>query len=113
MDCPFCGKKMREGRIPSRDRLKWKDDLSVDPWESVPLSSVFGGSPKTFYCPDCRQIILPVPEKAEGVIETMERKLSAVGDKIDAAQKQWEARRDQTKEQKKKKEFGSKDPWER
>ena len=67
---------------------------------------------KSVCCPDCRQIILPVPERAEGVLDTMERKLSAMGDKIEAVQKRWEAQRSQTKEQKKKKEFGTKDPWE-
>ena len=110
MDCPFCGKEMKEGRIPSG--FSWVED-GRDAWEEVRLSvGLLGKAPKSFYCPDCRQIVLPVPEKAEGVLDTMERKLSAVGDKIEAAQKQWETQRNQAKEQKQKKEFGSKDPWE-
>ncbi len=108
MDCPFCGKELKEGLIPARDRLQWRDKNFT---ERVFLSS-WTQEAKAFYCPDCRQIILPVPERAEGVLDTMERKLSAMGDKIEAVQKRWETQRSQTKEQKKKKEFGSKDPWE-
>ncbi len=108
MDCPFCGKELKEGLIPARDRLQWRDKNFT---ERVFLSS-WTQEAKAFYCPDCRQIILPVPERAEGVLDTMERKLSAMGDKIEAVQKRWEAQRSQAKEQKKKKEFGSKDPWE-
>ncbi len=108
MDCPFCGKELKEGLIPPRDRLQWRDKNFT---ERVFLSS-WTQEAKAFYCPDCRQIILPVPERAEGVLDTMERKLSAMGDKIEAVQKRWEAQRSQAKEQKKKKEFGSKDPWE-
>ena len=108
MDCPFCGKGMKEGLIPARDRLQWRDKNFT---ERVFLSS-WTAEAAAFYCPGCRQIILPVPERAEGVLDTMERKLSAVGDKIEVAQKQWETRRSQTKARKQKKEFGSKDPWE-
>jgi hypothetical protein len=52
-----------------------------------------------------------VPE-TEGVIDTLERRLSAVGDKIEAAREQWEARRDEAKDEKRKKNLGQKDPWE-
>ena len=111
MDCPFCGKEMKEGRIPANQQLKWYDN-TVDTvmGEGVPLSGRFRTA-EAYYCPDCRQIILPVPE-VESVLEMMERKLSAVGGKLEAAQKQWETRKSQTKEQKKKKDFESKDPWE-
>ncbi len=110
MDCPFCGKEMKEGIIPSGS--KWVED-GLDAWEGIPLTvGLLGKVPKSFYCPDCRQIVLPVPEKAEGVIDTMERRLSAVGDKIEAAREQWEARRDEAKDEKRKKNLGQKDPWE-
>ena len=105
MDCPFCGKEMKEGLIPARDRLQWRDKDFTD---RIYLSS-WSAEAKAFYCSDCRQIVLPVSE-TEGMLDTLERKLSAVGDKIEAAQEQWETRRDQAREQKKK--FGQKDPWE-
>ena len=108
MDCPFCGKEMKEGLIPARDRLQWRDKKFT---ERVFLSS-WTEEAKAFYCPDCRQIVLPVPEKAEGVIDTLERRLSAVGDKIEAAREQWEVRRDEAKDEKRKKNLGQKDPWE-
>ncbi len=109
MDCPFCGKEMKEGRIPSGDR--WVED-GQDAWEGIPLTTgLLGKVPKSFYCPDCRQIVLPVPEKA-GFMEAVQQKIDAASEKIETAQKQWETRRNQTKAQKQKKEFGSKDPWE-
>ena len=107
MDCPFCGKEMKEGLIPSRDRLRWRDKALVD---TILLSS-WSEEVKAYFCPDCRQIVLPVPE-IEGVLEKMERKLSAAGDKIEAAQKQWEVRRAEKQEETKKKKLGQKDPWE-
>ena len=38
MDCPFCGKEMKEGRIPANQQLKWYDN-TVDTvmGEGVPL----------------------------------------------------------------------------
>ena len=107
MDCPFCGKEMKEGLIPANNRLQWRDKIFT---ERVFLSS-WTKEAKAFYCSDCRQIILPVPE-TEGVIDTLERRLSAVGDKIEAAREQWEARRDEAKDEKRKKNLGQKEPWE-
>ena len=109
MDCPFCGKEMKEGIIPSGS--KWVED-GLDAWEGIPLTvGLLGKVPKSFYCPDCRQIVLPVPEKA-GFLEAVQEKLDAAGGKIEAVQKEWEARRTQAKDEKRKKNFGRKDPWE-
>lgn len=111
MDCPFCGKEMKEGRIPSRDHLKWYDNTADTVMgEGVRLSESFKDT-QAFYCPGCRQIVLPVPE-VEGILEKMERKLNAAGEKIEAVREQWEARRTQNKQQKRKENFGKKDPWE-
>ena len=109
MDCPFCGKGMKEGWIPSGTR--WVED-GQDTWDGIPLTTgLLGKMPKSFYCPDCRQIILPVPEKA-GFMEAVQEKIDAASEKAETVKERWEARRSQTKEQKKKKELGSKDPWE-
>ena len=109
MDCPFCGKEMKEGIIPSGS--KWVED-GLDAWEGIPLTvGLLGKVPKSFYCPDCRQIVLPVPEKA-GFLEAVQEKLDAAGGKIEAVQKEWEVRRTQAKDEKRKKNFGRKDPWE-
>jgi len=107
MDCPFCGKEMKTGTIPSG--VKWVED---DTFESVPLcGALFGRTPKSFFCPGCRQIILPVPE-VEGALEFLERKLGAAGEKIETAKKQWEARRTEERKETERKKFGEKDPWE-
>ncbi len=110
MDCPFCGKEMKEGTIPSG--AKWVED-GLDAWEGIPLTvGIFGTTPKSFYCPDCRRIVLPVPEKEEGVLDKMKQRLGEASEKLGAAREQWEAHRAQEKEEKRKKNFGTKDPWE-
>jgi len=107
MDCPFCGREMKQGTIPSG--VRWVEDDSL---ESVPLcGGLFRRVPKSFFCPDCRQLILPVPE-VEGTLEFLERKLDGVSEKIGTAQKQWEARRTEKHQEAKKKKIGEKDPWE-
>ena len=109
MDCPFCGKEMKEGTIPSAS--KWVED-GLDIWEGIPLTvGILGTAPKSFYCEDCRRIVLPVPEKV-GFLEAARQKLDAASERIGAAREKWEAGRTQAKEQKRKKDFGSKDPWE-
>ena len=52
-----------------------------------------------------------MPEKA-GFLEAARQKLDAASERIGAAREKWEAGRTQAKEQKRKKDFGSKDPWE-
>ena len=112
MDCPFCGKEMRAGSIPSGSRMAWIEDGAVgESGREVALNGLFGGSMRAFFCPDCRQIVVPVPE-IEGMAEKLQRKLNAAVEKIGAAQKQWEVQRGEEKERKKKKNLGEKDPWE-
>lgn len=113
MNCPFCGKEMRPGRILSGDGAKWYDNADQENIFARGMRLSETSKPvEGFFCPDCRQIILPVPEKTEDILDIVERKLSNAGDKIVAVQKEWEARRSQAKKRKQKKEFGSKDPWE-
>ena len=109
MDCPFCGKEMKKGIISGG--FKWVED-GRDAWEGIPLTTgLLGRTPKSFYCPDCRQIVLPVPENA-GFMGAVQQKIDTASEKFETVRGQWETRRNQTKEQKQKKEFGSKDPWE-
>ncbi len=111
MDCPFCGKEMREGRIPSRDNLKWYESAGENAWgEGIRLNKSFQDT-DAFYCSDCRQIILPVPE-IEGMLDKMKRKLDAVSEKVGEMQKQREAQRTEAKKEQKKEKLGTKDPWE-
>ena len=73
MDCPFCGKEMKEGLIASNDRIAWRDKHFAD---TVVLSGYFDDYAKAFFCPDCQQVILPVPEKREGVLGKLRRRKS-------------------------------------
>ena len=107
MDCPFCGKEMKEGLIPSRDRLQWRDKNYT---ERVFLSG-WTEEANAFYCPGCRQIVIPVPE-IEGMWEKMRRKAEAASEKIGEMRRRREVRQAQTKERKEKENLGRKDPWE-
>ena len=112
MDCPFCGKELRQGMIATGYQLSWRScDEIGEERECVPLAGLFGGELEAFFCPDCRRIVLPVPEKA-GFLEAARQKRDAAGEKIGAAREQWETRRAEEKERRTRKEFGSKDPWE-
>lgn len=109
MDCPYCGKEMKEGLIPSGDRLQWRDKEFT---ERVFLSS-WAQEAKAFYCPDCRQILLPVPE-IEGMWDKVQRKLGAASEKLGAMQEQWTERRGQAAQEKKQRQREQrvqKDPW--
>ena len=108
MECPFCGKEMKEGLIPSSDRLVWRDKQLTD---TVLLSGYFDEQAKAFLCPDCRQIVIPVPE-IEGMWDKVQRKMDEASEKLGAVQAKWKEQREETKKQKKKEKFGQKDPWE-
>lgn len=112
MDCPFCGKEMRAGKIPSRDHLKWYDSAGgEDAWtDGVRLSESFQEA-QAFFCPDCRRIVMPVPE-VEDFLDKIQRKIDVFSEKMEARQKEREAQRTQAKIQKEREKFGSKDPWE-
>lgn len=116
MDCPYCGKEMKEGRILSG--TTWRED-GGDDWKGVPLcSGLLGNLPKSFLCPDCRKIILPIPE-VESAPELVQRKLGEASEKLtgklNTVREQLEERRSQAsqvKRQKEKEKKGKKDPWE-
>lgn len=83
MNCPYCGKEMKAGGIPSgRSAVYWQENSEeIDaPQEKVILSKnpVWGiEEAEAFYCPGCRRIIVPVPE-----IETTGQKLKKKLDQI-------------------------------
>ena len=115
MDCPFCGKEMKEGAIPSGNRLEWVDRSGTeDSWKGIALNGFFGGNVMAFLCPDCRRIVIPVPE-IEGVWDKARRKIGAASEKLDIMREQLGERHtqaEQTKKQKEKEKKGKKDPWE-
>lgn len=114
MDCPFCGKEMKEGKIPSRDHLRWVDSAEEGVWGGgIRLSGTFQEA-QAFFCPDCRRIVMPVPE-IESVWDKMQRKIGDATEKLGVVREQLEERHaqaEQTKKQKEKEKKGKKDPWE-
>lgn len=116
MNCPFCGKEMRAGTIPVYgESVRWvsKDDEE----EKIPLSRgtmwrFSERSAEAHYCPDCRQIIVPVPEKIETFSDKMTKKMAELSAKVDKAQEKWEHRRSEKKEEQKWTKRRGKDPWE-
>ena len=111
MDCPFCGKEMKAGTIPSRDLLKWRESGIEDTWGGGIALCSWTESTKAFLCPDCRQIVIPVPE-IEGMWDKVQRKMDEASKKLGAVQKKWKEQREETQKQKKKEKLGKKDPWE-
>ena len=111
MDCPFCGKEMKAGTIPSRDLLKWRESGIEDTWGGGIALCSWTESTKAFLCPDCRQIVIPVPE-IEGMWDKVQRKMDEASKKLGAVQEKWKEQREETQKQKKKEKLGKKDPWE-
>lgn len=117
MKCPFCGKEMREGYIPVyRGDLTWlgKNEENESWNEKVVLSEyamVRVQKPEAFYCPDCRQVIIPIPE-LESFSDKMKEKLDDVVEKFTAAKDDFMEQREEKRKQREQKKREGKDPWE-
>ena len=73
MKCPYCGREMEAGSIQADNRLSWTPE-GESPWGktrwakspgSVELAPYYLLAPaevEAFYCPDCRKIVIDVPE---------------------------------------------------
>ena len=113
MICPFCGKEMREGFIPAGSSgLVWRSGELLE--SDVYLSRIpvlRGQSATAYYCPDCRQVIVPVPELEE-FEDTVKRKLGAVMENFVVAKDGFMEQREEKQRQKEKEKRKGKDPWE-
>ena len=113
MNCPFCGKEMKKGYIPSQgDALVWREDelLGGDVFlTNYPLMRMQQAT--AFYCPDCKQIIVPVPE-LESFSDKMKEKMDSVMEKLTAAKEDLSGQWEEKQEQRKQKKRAGKDPWE-
>ena len=102
MDCPFCGKEMKAGGIPSgRSAVYWQENSEeIDaPREKVILSKnpVWGiEEAEAFYCPDCRRIIVPVPE-IETTGQKLKKKLDQVRSEIEKTRESWQQQKAEQK----------------
>ena len=117
MDCPYCGKEMKAGGIPAgRCAVYWQENSEeIDaPQEKVILSK----NPvwrieqaEAFYCPDCRRIIVPVPE-IETTGQKLKKKLDHIRSDIEKNRENWQEQKAEQKEDKKWNKRKGKDPWE-
>ena len=109
VECPICKQQMLKGVIPA-DRLpvRWRGDET-----EVRLSkpSFLCEKAEAFYCPDCRQVLIPVPE-IETFWDRMMNKLDDAEKVIQTAKEKFESHRSENQEQRKNKKRKGKDPWE-
>ncbi|MBQ0038641.1 MAG: hypothetical protein KBS74_08240 [Clostridiales bacterium] len=112
MECPYCKKEMEKGGIGAN--FWWRDNGSSDRvmWEKVPLCSIWSNGADGFYCPDCRIIILPVPEKLDSPMEKIKEKWSKLRGDVEERYNDYKSEQEAEKYQKKKEERRKKDPWE-
>lgn len=122
--CPDCGSEMRVGTIPLNNyNLVWASGGPGDPdREKILLNkaSFMEEEPvRAFYCPDCKVVVLSVPEaralpdylkKLKDGWNTAGEKLSAAWDSRVARRE--EAKRDKELEKRQNKIKKGKDPWE-
>lgn len=117
MECPYCKKEMKQGIIPRvRDRLIWQGEYNRETFslETVALQkyglATVEDAP-AHYCPDCRVVIVPVPEfeKPEDMIR---RKWNSFTEKMNARREASETRREEEKREKRNEKRRKKDPWE-
>ena len=109
MDCPICKQPMKKGVVPSGNTaLRWYGGGG-----EVRLSkpSLICPEAEAFYCPDCRHVIIPVPE-IEDFFDKLDRKLDEVKEKFTAARDELAEQREEKQAEKEKKKREGKDPWE-
>ena len=119
MECPYCKKEMREGRIPAdREAVCWYDMNKEFPYaDGIPLSATPYFEPKfaaAHYCSDCRIVIVPVPtaEEIEGPMAKLKKKWNAKEEQRAQEREQRQAEKDAEKKQQNREKSRKKDPWE-
>ena len=112
MNCPFCGKEMRRGSIPISGGKPawWGKNPDTGFFDEVRLSNWMQDI-EAFYCPDCRQVIVPVPE-VEDFFDKLDRKVDEVKEKLTAAKNSFVEQREEKLSRKEKQNRKGKDPWE-
>ena len=114
MECPYCKKEMKSGMIQARDALSWTEgnEIGAVRAESVRLSqpSLFPAA-DAWYCPNCRTVIVPVPE-IETLGDRIGKKWNTLSGKAAAAREERAAQRSEEKKKQEKEKRRKKDPWE-
>ena len=114
MDCPYCKKEMRAGSISGRDTLKWypQGDLLFSD-QAIILARGYLDTPvaQAHYCPDCRMIIMPVPE-IENHWKTIKDKWKRLTDDLEQKREEYTQQRQKAEAERKRIRRRKKDPWE-
>ena len=108
MDCPICKQQMKQGVVPAeRAALCWRGETEV----RLSKSSFLYAEAEAFYCPECRHVMIPVPE-IETFSDEMWKKLDDMTESVFSIMEKIGQQRKANQEQKKYEKRKGKDPWE-
>ena len=115
MNCPYCGKEMQQGvvwgaetwRPGNGDWLIGKEKEFVRLWNWRDLRQ----SAQGHFCPDCRILIMPVPE-VEAPLDAVKNKLKGLMNRSSGEIKKKKADFTADKDEREKQKRKTKDPWE-
>ena len=115
MNCPYCGKEMQQGvvwgaetwRPGNGDWLIGKEKEFVRLWNWRDLRQ----SAQGHFCPDCRILIMPVPE-VEAPLDAVKNKLKGLMNRTSGEIKKKKADFTADKDEREKQKRKTKDPWE-
>ena len=121
MKCPYCSKEMEKGFIRNaRDSVRWYPEETDTSgfWPEnegsvmlAKLSWVTGAETESWYCPDCRMVITPVPE-IEASMDKLKKKWESFTQRFgEESDKRREERETET-QKKEREKMRKKDPWE-
>ena len=116
MNCPYCGKEMQKGAIFTGQALEWRHnngDTNRAMWDRVRLCNTAwdGAELESDFCPDCRILIMPVPE-VEAPLDAVKNKLKGLKERAQQQKDSITADIAAQKEAKEKDKRRKKDPWE-
>ena len=116
MNCPYCGKEMQKGAIFTGQALEWRHnngDTNRAMWDRVRLCKLAwdGAELESDFCPDCRILIMPVPE-VEAPVDAVKNKLKGLMDRTSGEIKKKKADYTADKAVREKQKRKTKDPWE-
>jgi hypothetical protein len=120
MNCPYCGKEMEKGFINDRNSVRWYPGeadwfgtMMADEYTVLLAKGGFVTSAKaeSWYCPDCRMVITPVPE-IEGSFDKVKKKWDAFAERVEQQSEKRQAEYEAQQHRKKREKQRKKDPWE-
>ena len=122
MECPYCKKEMAKGKIPAArgsvcwcpaDKDMWSFSYFDDDVVMLAKAGLTSAEAEAYYCADCGMVFAPVPEKVEGTIDKLKKKLTDISEKREAAAEERKIRQEEERREKEREKRAKKDPWER